>query len=122
LTREHVPSQSLGGRWLALTCRACNNDAGTFYDAEAEKQERMRSFLTGQYQGLMRGTYAVDGVSHRGEMHLAPMLSDGPVPITFAGPDAREGDPVVMAFTNGGMGMYFQSVAKIKQSVGGSTI
>jgi hypothetical protein len=81
LTREHVPPHSLGGRWLALTCRACNNDAGTFYDAEAEKQERMRSFLTGQHQGLMRGTYTVNGVSHRGEMHLAPMLSDGPAPI-----------------------------------------
>lgn len=113
LTREHVPPHSLGGRWLALTCRACNNVAGTFFDAEAEKQERMRSFLTGQHQGLMRGTYTVNGVSHRGEMHLAPMLGDGPAPITFVGPDAKVGDPVVMAFTNEGMGMYLQSVAKI---------
>ncbi|GAA0462761.1 HNH endonuclease [Actinoplanes campanulatus] len=46
LTREHVPPHSLGGRWLALTCRSCNNKAGTFFDAEAEKQERMRSFLS----------------------------------------------------------------------------
>jgi hypothetical protein len=113
LTREHVPPHSLGGHWLVLTCRACNNDAGRFYDAEAEKQERMRSFLTGHHQGLIRGTYTVNGVSHRGEMHLAPMLGDGPAAITFVGPDAKEGDPVVIASTNGGMGMYFQSVAKV---------
>ncbi|GAA0481272.1 hypothetical protein [Actinoplanes campanulatus] len=61
----------------------------------------------------MRGAYAVNGVSHRGEMHLAPASGDGPAPITFVGPDPKEGDPAVMAFADGGMGMYFQSVTKV---------
>jgi len=113
LTREHAPPRSLGGRWLALTCRACNTDAGRFYDAEAEKQERMRSFLAGQHQGLMRGTYTVNGVSHNGEMHLAPMLSDGPGFATFVGPDAKVGDPVLMTSIDKGMGMYFESIERI---------
>jgi len=114
LTREHVPPRSLGGGWLVLTCRECNNDSGRFYDAEAEKQERMRSFLAGRHEGPVRGTYAVNGVVHRGEIHLGAMLGDGPAPITFVGPDAvNVGDPVVIPTTNAGVGMYFQSVSRI---------
>src|SRR6266542_6919896 len=42
LTREHAPPESLGGKKLALTCRWCNNDSGKHFDAEAQKQERLR--------------------------------------------------------------------------------
>lgn len=113
LTREHVPPQSLGGRWLVLTCRTCNNDAGRFYDADAQKEERIRLFLAGQHQGMMRGSYTVNGVSHRGEMHLAPMLGGGPGSIMIVGADSEVGDPVFMAANDSGVGLYFQSVAKI---------
>lgn len=113
LTREHVPPHSLGGRSLALTCRACNNDSGTLYDAEAEKQQRLRSFLAGRHQGAVRGTYTVNGVSHRGDIHLTPGHGDGLAPITFVGADAKEGDPVIMAATNTGVALYFQSITKI---------
>lgn len=113
LTREHVPPHALGGRWLALTCRSCNNDAGSFFDAEAEKQERMRSFLAGRHEGPMRGTYTVNGVSHRGDIHLLPVLGDGPAPITIVGADAKEGDPVLMTAVDGGTSLYLQGIARI---------
>lgn len=113
LTREHVPPHSLGGRSLALTCRTCNNDSGTFYDAEAEKQQRMRSFLAGRHQGPVRGTYTVNGVSHRGDIHLGPGHGDGLAPITFVGANAKEGDPVIMAATDTGVALYLQSITKI---------
>jgi hypothetical protein len=35
LTAEHVPPDKLGGRPLVLTCRKCNNEAGTQADAHA---------------------------------------------------------------------------------------
>lgn len=39
LTAEHVPPQSFGGRELLLTCKKCNNDAGTLLDAHARRKE-----------------------------------------------------------------------------------
>jgi hypothetical protein len=39
LTAEHVPPQSFGGRELLLTCKKCNNDAGTLLDAHARHKE-----------------------------------------------------------------------------------
>jgi hypothetical protein len=114
LTREHAPPQSLGGGWLALTCRTCNNDAGRFFDGEAERQERLRSFLTGQHQGPVRGTYTVNGVSHRGDIYLHPGSGSGPSPITFVDAGAvNVGDPVVIGSTDTGFGMYFQGVERV---------
>ena len=41
LTTEHVPPESFGGRELLLTCRVCNNTAGTAVDAHARKRENI---------------------------------------------------------------------------------
>jgi 5-methylcytosine-specific restriction endonuclease McrA len=48
LTVEHVPPKVLGGRELVLTCRTCNNHAGSKFDAEADKQQRLSQFVSGQ--------------------------------------------------------------------------
>ncbi len=71
LTREHAPPESLGGKKLALTCRWCNNDSGKHFDAEAQKQERLRLFFAGESDQAMRGTFTIGGVTNRGEIHLA---------------------------------------------------
>jgi hypothetical protein len=39
LTEEHVPPEALGGRGLVLTCKTCNNTAGTQLDAHAHRQQ-----------------------------------------------------------------------------------
>jgi hypothetical protein len=41
LTAEHVPPDSFGGRELLLTCRVCNNTAGTSVDGHARKRENI---------------------------------------------------------------------------------
>lgn len=56
---------------MALTCRWCNNEAGTRYDAEAKKQEALRLFLAGQSADPMRVEYTIGGVTNRGNMHLS---------------------------------------------------
>lgn len=35
-SKEHVPPQSVGGHELLLTCKECNNTAGTKFDADAK--------------------------------------------------------------------------------------
>lgn len=44
LTREHVPPASIGGREMVLTCRPCNNLAGSTFDAHLERAEALRHF------------------------------------------------------------------------------
>jgi hypothetical protein len=46
LTAEHVPPESFGGRELLLTCRKCNNDAGTLLDAHARRKEDLADVMT----------------------------------------------------------------------------
>ena len=62
LTREHVPPQAVGGKELLLTCRLCNNKAGHTFDAQADRFERMRRFLTGQPTEPVQGTLRADEV------------------------------------------------------------
>jgi hypothetical protein len=46
-TREHVPPRHAGGRVLVLTCKRCNDTAGSTIDAEAEGREAVHDFLAG---------------------------------------------------------------------------
>jgi hypothetical protein len=46
LTAEHVPPLSFGGSELLLTCKKCNNDAGTLLDAHARRKEDLAEVMT----------------------------------------------------------------------------
>lgn len=48
LTAEHVPPKSLGGRPLLLTCRECNNWAGSSVDSHARRRENPRDVFLGR--------------------------------------------------------------------------
>jgi hypothetical protein len=48
LTEEHVPPEKLGGRKLLLTCKTCNNTAGTGLDRPAADREALHDFLAGR--------------------------------------------------------------------------
>ena len=37
LTLEHVPPKSIGGKAIVLTCRSCNNSAGSQYEVEHKR-------------------------------------------------------------------------------------
>jgi hypothetical protein len=47
LTLEHVPPKTLGGGPIALTCKPCNNTAGTQLVAETKKRRETEEFLRG---------------------------------------------------------------------------
>lgn len=44
LTGEHVPPQSVGGRLMCLTCKDCNNTAGTALESHLKAREEVESF------------------------------------------------------------------------------
>lgn len=52
LSIEHVPPKALGGDEMVLTCRKCNNVAGSKFDAEAAKRENLMRFLAGRSGSL----------------------------------------------------------------------
>jgi hypothetical protein len=47
LTLEDVPPQSLGGKVLTLTCKICNNRAGTELESHLSKKLHADAFLSG---------------------------------------------------------------------------
>jgi hypothetical protein len=72
ITFEHVPPHSVGGTRIALTCRSCNNSAGTLLDAPLGRDETTRKFLA--EGGKAPGTVTVsrDGYEARGELIMEP--------------------------------------------------
>lgn len=48
LTAEDIPPKSLGGRPWLLTCKTCNNFAGTSIDADAKDHEGIREAVAGR--------------------------------------------------------------------------
>ena len=78
LTLEHVPPASIGGSEICLTCRVCNNTAGSDYEfslSEAAKLREMYAALRGQstYTGPVR--VAVAGI----ETNATIVIADGKV-------------------------------------------
>jgi HNH endonuclease len=62
---EHAPPRSVGGREVALTCKACNNTAGHTIDAQLREVETLREFGQRRMTDPMpvKTTYVVDGVT-----------------------------------------------------------
>jgi hypothetical protein len=70
LTSEHVPPESVGGRDLLLTCKRCNNSAGTKLDADAAAKELVQSAMAGQREHRERVKATIGGLRVTGEVHL----------------------------------------------------
>jgi len=62
LTAEHVPPEKVGGRVLLLTCKPCNNGAGTRLDADADRAERMLQLRAGSTQRPIPSKLTFPGV------------------------------------------------------------
>ncbi|WP_343448823.1 HNH endonuclease [Micromonospora oryzae] len=67
LTEEHVPPQALGGKGLLLTCKDCNSNSGTHFDAHAQRRADIEDFVRGRMtdRALPAIVYA-DGIPLRG--------------------------------------------------------
>ncbi|SRR6266487_863343 len=75
LTVEHVPPKVLGGRELVLTCKTCNNRAGSKFDAEADKQQRLSQLVSGQSEQPETAALTIGGITTRVEMSALPDAS-----------------------------------------------
>ena len=60
LTLEHVPPEAVGGKGIRLTCKKCNNSAGTMIDAARAEFDKLRNLnlalasQTGKYEGSVK--------------------------------------------------------------------
>ncbi|WP_157881403.1 hypothetical protein [Streptomyces phaeochromogenes] len=67
LTIEDVPPKSVGGRPLLLTCKSCNNTAGSDFDSHAATRADSDAFMRGQVTGReLSATVYIDGIPLRG--------------------------------------------------------
>src|ERR1700680_2136773 len=69
LTAEHVPPESFGGRELLLTCKDCNNSAGTKLDADAKTKEDVRLAMAGTLEHPHRIKATIGELRINGELH-----------------------------------------------------
>ncbi len=71
LTIEDVPPKSVGGQWLVLTCKQCNNAAGTRLDAQARLREEQLDLLTGRVPGrALTAKIMVGDSTTRGDIRI----------------------------------------------------
>jgi hypothetical protein len=68
LSREHVPPQSAGGKRMLVTCRGCNNRAGTELDSHALLADRRMEFLQRRMTKPAAAEITFDGVTMQGEV------------------------------------------------------
>jgi HNH endonuclease len=71
LSSEHVPPESVGGHDLVLTCKRCNNSAGTKLDADAAVKELVRSAIAGTHEHRERVKAAIGDLCVNAEVHLS---------------------------------------------------
>jgi hypothetical protein len=68
LTAEHVPPECFGGRELVLTCKGCNNTAGSTLDAHADRKESVASVLEGRLDRVQNVKVIAGGVKVNAEL------------------------------------------------------
>lgn len=71
LSSEHVPPQSVGGRELLLTCKVCNNSAGTKLDADAKTKEDVRIAMVGMLGRPHRIKATIGDLRVNGQLHTS---------------------------------------------------
>ena len=71
LSSEHVPPECVGGHELVLTCKRCNNSAGTKLDADAAVKELVHSAMAGTREHRERVKAAVGDLWVNAEVHLS---------------------------------------------------
>lgn len=71
LSAEHVPPKSVGGSELLLTCRVCNNSAGTKLDADAKTKEDVQVAMAGKGLRPHRIKAMIGELTVQGKLHTS---------------------------------------------------
>jgi hypothetical protein len=71
LSSEHVPPESVGGRDLLLTCKVCNNSAGTKLDVNATVKESVQSVMAGQREHRERVKATIGELRVNAQVHFS---------------------------------------------------
>jgi HNH endonuclease len=71
LTLEHCVPRSLGGKFLTLTCKACNNAHGSSHDSHLKKMLMAEDAIEG-IGGTVDATVSIQGHSHRCSVRFGP--------------------------------------------------
>lgn len=66
LSKEHVPPRSNGGKKMVLTCKPCNNAAGSSADSHARSMEDIFDFGQGTMPRTVPIELKINGLSLRG--------------------------------------------------------
>lgn len=90
LTVEHVPPECFGGRALLLTCKKCNNTAGSLFDAHAERKESVEEVLLGIRERVQNVKFTVAGVKVNAELNARPGAFDVRIPPGINRPGTEE--------------------------------
>jgi len=72
LTVEHAPPSSIGGRGIALTCRACNSRSGSQLDAELLHRHNTRQLARGGTAVYENVETTQEGTLARGRLAIGP--------------------------------------------------
>ena len=72
VAEEHVVPEALGGRLTTITCRSCNNSAGT--ELESHLVQRV---LVDANKRPVEGRVDIGGTVHRAEVHFPSPSTDG---------------------------------------------
>ncbi len=61
-TLDHFPPESVGGSLKIITCKKCNNDAGSLYEAELIKKMNYEASKNGDIEALIKTKFKAVGV------------------------------------------------------------
>lgn len=74
LSLEHAPPESIGGKEVCLTCRQCNNSAGSSVDGQLALARERRDWSRGDSSKRQRATLDVGGNRVRFDLERTPDL------------------------------------------------
>lgn len=71
LSLEHIIPSRLGGRWVTLTCKKCNNEQGTTLDAQIIRRLKVEDILTGRSKSPIRSRITIGDGDFTADVYLS---------------------------------------------------
>ena len=71
ITIEHIIPESLGGTFVTLTCRDCNNRGGTILDSNLVNRFKHEDILAGKHSAPLRAKFTVGSEDITADIYLS---------------------------------------------------